>query len=822
MAELQSRGTALKPRWEEHHPESSTTKASFYRQSNVNLSADLAPQSSSFGGFLVSIPNYSSTVIPPSSSCANGLVGQPPYITVGNNNNSGIHFSSSYKQGGSSNIPTEQEPNRNGVNGHEVNVGQVLAELERERLKNAELLGRVSSLEAQLQAKEKASAILSDQDDSPGIMQNDIKKLKRTRNEEEAGEGEDTDNKKTANNALHIKHEGARAAIRLTAQQDTIVNWMGQEEIQTPDSDKFQDGASEEEYDESDDSDVDSDNAYDADEVDEYEHTKIKDSARNIIGRQKEDEGTEIRGLEIVSNVLDDGKSSGVKIKEEQDEAHLLAITDCHMKDVGDETKVKRMKKKKDRKKKSCEKSFYGEKYPYYEMGPSKSPGVILSYKKPPKTAFCPREVRRIMESGVLALKNAQSHTMRKIIVFASLGIRHGCEDMYELDFNHFTILREGEAYVSPKDPGEHVLYEQPGVRRKIFYPNRQNLILCPVTILQEEKAMRPSDPSCPSCLFLCIKYGGRTRNLPQNEYVRQRMGRNKLKSFGPLICQMAMLVHIRTGSFFFKALGITLLFMAGFTDDVVRRETKYGNLGLLQKYYRSDEDSQGEELFHPYSMFYPLAMTTAASVSARAVSAAGKSSRKRSHALILSKPPVSHMAQYFPSVSENSMASAQFSPMTFHHTLTASGATLPLTSPLIQAASASTTTGIITTIAAGTGPLSSMPRPFSMFPPYVTQRPSGSYLPMPAWHHANSYLPNHYRSSPFGYHAFQPSSHYLSHPSQPYYSRHIIPSSASNANTGMGKKSDDLDELESDTESSSSEADEKSNISNSFGTKDL
>lgn len=64
-------------------------------------------------------------------------------------------------------------------------------------------------------------------------------------------------------------------------------------------------------------------------------------------------------------------------------------------------------------------------------------------------------------------------------------------------------------------------------------------------------------------------------------------MGRNKLKSFGPLMCRMAMLVHIRSGSFFFKALGITLLFMAGFPDDVVQRETKYRNLDLLQKYYR-------------------------------------------------------------------------------------------------------------------------------------------------------------------------------------------------------------------------------------------
>lgn len=64
----------------------------------------------------------------------------------------------------------------------------------------------------------------------------------------------------------------------------------------------------------------------------------------------------------------------------------------------------------------------------------------------------------------------------------------------------------------------EHVLYENPGVRRKVFYPNRQNPTLCPVQVLEEDKAMRPSDASCPSCLFLCIKYGGRTRNLPQNE----------------------------------------------------------------------------------------------------------------------------------------------------------------------------------------------------------------------------------------------------------------------------------------------------------------
>lgn len=64
-------------------------------------------------------------------------------------------------------------------------------------------------------------------------------------------------------------------------------------------------------------------------------------------------------------------------------------------------------------------------------------------------------------------------------------------------------------------------------------------------------------------------------------------MGRKKLKSFGPLMCRIAMLVRVRSGSFFFKALGITLLFMAGFPDDLVQRETKYQNLDLLQKYYR-------------------------------------------------------------------------------------------------------------------------------------------------------------------------------------------------------------------------------------------
>ena len=74
--------------------------------------------------------------------------------------------------------------------------------------------------------------------------------------------------------------------------------------------------------------------------------------------------------------------------------------------------------------------------------------------KKPPKLAFCPKEVKRIIESEVLLQKNAQSHTMRKIIVFSCLGIRHGCEEIYDLDFDQFSILRKGEPFISPQNPG--------------------------------------------------------------------------------------------------------------------------------------------------------------------------------------------------------------------------------------------------------------------------------------------------------------------------------------------------------------------------------
>jgi hypothetical protein len=724
-----------------------------------------------------------------------------------------------------------ENSNANGINGHDVNVAEVLAELERERRRNEELLERICYLEAKLEGKEKGCSKPPQQDEPHSMMQNSIKKLKRVRKGDKAGELEYVDIQKVPNKVSQVKQGSLHTGLEVSTQQNTIVNWMSREEVQIPDFDnhKLKDGPSVMDADgDSDDSDDDDFDDDDNDEnEDEDEEKQTRDSGLKIVVKQEEGEGegTGFQGLEGLCSVLKDGNflDMKVEVKEDQNDGVFLPVVSSHREDViGNNKRMKKKKKNKGGKEnKSC-KDLIGKKFSGYEIGPVRGPNNVLSYKKVPKKAFCPKEVRRIMESGVLDLKNAQSHTIRKIIVFASLGIRHGCEDMYDLDFNYFSILRKGEPYISPKDPGEHVLYEQPGVRRKIFYPNRQNPILCPVQILEEEKAMRPSDPSCPSCLFLCIKYGGRTRNLPQNEYVRQRMGRNKLKSFGPLMCQMALLVHIRTGSFFFKALGITLLFMAGFSDDLVQKETKYRNLDLLQKYYRSDEDAQGEELFHPYPMFYAGAMMNAPSLPGNEISALGKASGKRQPPVLLSKPNnMSQRAVYLPPISARSMSSAQFGQLGFPPVPVPSGATLPPlrhppfpSAPLPTSEFATSNVATSSSIPSCTGPFPPPP-PYAIFPPYILQRPPNGFLPVPMWHIVNSYPPSMYPSSSFGYQSFGPSSQYGSHTSQPYYNRPIFCPSSSNVKEGMGKKVDELDELDSDSECSSSEIDEKCNEAN-------
>ncbi|XVF27869.1 hypothetical protein REPUB_Repub14bG0146400 [Reevesia pubescens] len=426
--------------------------------------------------------------------------------------------------------------------------------------------------------------------------------------------------------------------------------------------------------------------------------------------------------------------------------------------------------------------------------------GKTSGNKKPPKVPFCPKEIKKILESDVLLLQNAQSHTIRKIIVFASLGIRHGCEDMYELDFNHFSILSKGDPYVSPRNPGEHVLYENPVVQRKVFYPNRQNPTLCPVQILEEEKAMRPSDPSCPSCLFLCIKYGGRTRNLPQNEYVRQRMGRNKLKSFGPVMCRMAMLVHIRSGSFFFKAFGITLLFMAGFPNDLVQRETKYRNLDLLQKYYRTDEDAEGEELFLSHS----IASNTQASASSHQLTGKTTSAKTKGRRQTNSNSKSHNLpkASFQQSAPSGSTHATQFGLMGYTSIQThAMGAfqSRPSQGPV----DATQVSNRLVKSLGNNVPYHNQ-TPYHLFPP----QPANTFMPMVYWPPPNVFPPSPYPTT-YGYRSYPTNANYISIHPHPYYNHPSSSSVVPKTIEGNGKDVSASSEPDSDSDSSSSSTEE-------------
>ncbi|MED6144126.1 hypothetical protein PIB30_012480 [Stylosanthes scabra] len=339
----------------------------------------------------------------------------------------------------------------------------------------------------------------------------------------------------------------------------------------------------------------------------------------------------------------------------------------------------------------------------------------------------------------------------------------------------------------------EHVLYENRGVRRKIFYPNRENLVLCPVQILEEENAMRPCDPTCPSCLFLCIKYGGRTRNLPQNEYVRQRMGRNKLKSFGPLMCQMGMLVHIRSGSFFFKALGITLLFMAGVPDDLVQRETKYHNLDLLHKYYRTDEDAEGEQLFLPN----PIACDNEGSQNpqnlTRKTVAAKSKGRKNTSSDILKLHSSQNAASYH-QLTPTSSAQTQFCLSGYPSAYTYTNAmaafhSIPFPSQISQDTPHPMPNPIL-----ATGNHNSN----CMLPP----QPANAIVPVMYWAPPNAYVHGPYPSA-YGFQSLPCAASYMPfHTTQPYYNHPSCSSTLPKLLEGTGKNDLASEQCDSDTDS--------------------
>ncbi|KAM1033507.1 hypothetical protein FF1_036992 [Malus domestica] len=636
-----------------------------------------------------------------------------------------------------------------GMKGESINiVAEISAELERERQKNAELMGRILILEAQLQEREKKEPPhrADGQDRSSNAMTRNLKKFKRRKTELDNNGIEDGNVIPTVM-ASQKKHHKQCLALKDRILEDRLVNWMSMEETQFLHLGKVKDGGDSSDCGVTDDSDDEDDDYREKDCVNNVcKEGEVADDVSRIVSEPK----CEVvdKGLDAQCGIVFAGGNEPV-IPNANQETNEPPDTGP----VCDEMQL-----------------HTGNNKEPSDFGSDKVPSDTLNFseffhagststsqqKKPPKVAFCPKEVKRIIDSEALLQKNAQSHTMRKIIVFASLGIRHGCEDIYELDFNHFSILRKGEPFVSSKDPGEHVLYESPGVRRKVFFPNQQNPTLCPVKILEEEKSMRPSDSSCPSWLFLCIKYGGRTRNLPQNEYVRQRMGRNKLKSFGPLMCRMAMLVHVRSGSFFFKTLGITLLFMAGFPDDLVQRETKYRNLDLLQKYYRTDEDAEGEELFLPH----PMTSDTQASPSSQQF--CGKSgstktkAKKQTHPN--SKPNIQRSS--FPQTAL--LSSAPPTQFGGHQTSILHAQAMatflsqtPLDAqPIPNSAIAN----------AGTSISYSGQTPYHIFPP----QPANTFMPMVYWPPPNTFSPRPYQST-YGYQSFPSTGNYFVHP-QPYY----------------------------------------------------
>ncbi|KAF9683390.1 hypothetical protein SADUNF_Sadunf04G0008600 [Salix dunnii] len=646
-------------------------------------------------------------------------------------------------------------------------IEEISAELKREREKNAELMEKISALEAQIQERDhkgflstQRQSFVHSQGSSVNATERRLKRFKRQKLEAVQN---DVQNGNVVDIGIvsQINHEIPYNIPPKDANlEDCLVNWMSMDETQFSQTEKLKG------YDSA----ADCNDTDDTDEEDEC--VEVDNKADHNNGQM---DVVHVGAIELKENLHEDSVGEAIKLScfessfgghSGQTFQHLnQARNEDRKNDDGlppdkhlvQECADARNHDNRDIKNEESRKKEADDFVP--KEACHNRPGSELLIRKSPKIAFCPKEVKRILESEVLLSRNAQSHTIRKIIVFASLGIRHGCDDIYELDFNHFSVLRKGEPYISPKDPGEYVLYENPGIQRKIFYPNLRNPTLCPVQILEEEKAMRRSDPSCPSCLFLCIKYGGRTRNLPQNEYVRQRMGRNKLKSFGPLMCRMAMLVHIRSGSFFFKALGITLLFMAGFPDDVVQRETKYRSLDLLQKYYRSDEDAEGEELFLPQEKTCDIASLGSKKLTGKTASTKSKGKKQSNSSC---KPPNlqrSSIPESAPSTSAppNPFGHTGYSLMQAH--AMAAFQSIPYQTP-------PETPSVPSQVINSPCVSYHNQTPYHMFP----QHAANSFMPMIYWSAPNAFPSSPYAST-YGYRPFPSTANYFSIHHQPYHS---------------------------------------------------
>lgn len=285
-------------------------------------------------------------------------------------------------------------------------------------------------------------------------MERIFKKFKRQRIEP----GSDTTNERNITKSIEIayqmNHDTEFLPPKETNPEDRVVNWMCMDETQFLNFEKSKDGDSAADCDDTDDSDDEDDDYYEEDDIDtdhkyvEYDNiSKASDELKNHHHEGGIDEGIHISCLGSLYCGQGEGAASQ-ETNEDRKKEYLLADTK-HISNRREQRKSGRKETKRIGGYGISSKACTFEQEVCHKLS-----GNIPLHKKPPKLAFCPKEVKRIIESEALTLKNAQSHTIRKIIVFASLGIRHGCEDMYELAFNHFTILRKGEPYVSPKNPG--------------------------------------------------------------------------------------------------------------------------------------------------------------------------------------------------------------------------------------------------------------------------------------------------------------------------------------------------------------------------------
>ena len=251
---------------------------------------------------------------------------------------------------------------------------------------------------------------------------------------------------KTIEMAYQMNHDTECPPTKDTNPEDRVVNWMSMDETQFLNFEKSKDGDSAADCDDTDDSDEEDDDCYEEDDIETGHKFAEYDNISKVASNEGEvDEGIHIscRG----SSYCGLGESTfGAANQEKNGYRKKNYLPDT--KHISNRREQRRSDSKETKKNGGYNTSSKALTFEH------KLSGSIPFHKKPPKLAFCPKEIKRIIESEALKLKNAQSHTIRKIIVFASLGIRHGCEDMYELDFNHFIILRKGEPYVSSKNPG--------------------------------------------------------------------------------------------------------------------------------------------------------------------------------------------------------------------------------------------------------------------------------------------------------------------------------------------------------------------------------